>query len=159
VASIFDLDEAKAQSLADAFAIGNLADSLEQAVRSTPEGAVFDVATPAAAYLSVIPQLPSGSGLLMQKAMGETRAQAREIRELCRSKNLTAPVNFQLRFAPAIQAARRLIAEGVIGDPHHMEVRLWSIPVASLDVSSWHSARRDSVSLHPLSRSGAVLPG
>jgi predicted dehydrogenase len=42
------------------------------------------VATPAAALLCVIPHLPNGSGLLMQKPMGETLAQAREIRELCR---------------------------------------------------------------------------
>ncbi len=124
VTGIFDLDRAKAQSLADAFAIGNVADSLEQAVRTAPEGAVFDVATPAAALLCVIPHLPNGSGLLMQKPMGETLAQAREIRELCRSKSLTAAVNFQLRFAPAIQAARRLIAEGAIGDLHDMEVRV-----------------------------------
>ena len=124
VTGIFDLDKAKAQSLADAFAIRNVADSLEQAVRTAPEGAVFDVATPAAALLCVIPYLPNGSGLLMQKPMGETLAQAREIRELCRSKSLTAAVNFQLRFAPAIQAARRLIAEGAIGDLHDMEVRV-----------------------------------
>jgi predicted dehydrogenase len=124
VTGIFDLDRAKAQSLADAFAIGNVADSLEQAVRTAPEGAVFDVATPAAALLGVIPHLPNGSGLLMQKPMGETLAQAREIRDLCRSKSLTAAVNFQLRFAPAIQAARRLIAQGAIGDLHGMEVRV-----------------------------------
>jgi predicted dehydrogenase len=33
-------------------------------------------------------------------------------------------VNFQLRFAPAIQAARSLIAEGAIGALHDMEVRV-----------------------------------
>jgi Oxidoreductase family, NAD-binding Rossmann fold len=115
VASIFDLDRAKAQSLADAFAIGNVADSLEQAVQTAPEGAVFDVATPAAAHPSVIPQLPNGSGLLMQKPMGETLAQAREIRELCRGKNLTAAVNFQLRFAPAAHPTpdRQMAERGV----------------------------------------------
>jgi predicted dehydrogenase len=124
VFSIFDLDRAKAQSLADAFAIEHVADSLEHAVRTAPPGAVFDVATPASAHLTVIPHLPNGSGLLLQKPMGETVAQAKEIRELCRSKNLTAAVNFQLRFAPAIQAARSLIAEGAIGALHDMEVRV-----------------------------------
>jgi predicted dehydrogenase len=141
VTGIFDLDRAKAQSLADAFAIRNVADSLEQAVRTAPEGAVFDVATPAAALLSVIPHLPNGSGLLMQKPMGETLAQAREIRELCRSKSLTAAVNFQLRFAPAIQEG----AKADCGRRHrrparHGSARLRLYAVASLDVSLWHSA-------------------
>ena len=124
VATVFDLDRAKAQSLADTFAIEHVADSLEHAVRTAPEGAVFDVATPAGAHLSVIPHLPNGSGLLLQKPMGETLAQAKEIRALCRSKSLAAAVNFQMRFAPAIQKARSLIAQGAIGELHDMEVRV-----------------------------------
>ena len=124
VASVFDLDRAKAQSLADTFSIERVADSLEDAVRTAPQGAVFDVATPAAAHLSVIPHLPDGSGLLLQKPMGDTLAQAKQILDLCRSKSLAAAVNFQLRFAPAIQTARGLIAAGAIGDLHDMEVRV-----------------------------------
>jgi predicted dehydrogenase len=56
--------------------------------------------------------------------MGENLTQACQIRDLCRAKRLTASVNFQLRYAPAIRAARTLIKQGVIGRLHDMEVRV-----------------------------------
>jgi predicted dehydrogenase len=68
--------------------------------------------------------MPEDAVVLIQKPMGRNLAEARAIRDLCRRKRLTAAVNFQLRFAPAMQEARRLIAGGAIGDVHDMEVRV-----------------------------------
>ena len=56
--------------------------------------------------------------------MGDNLNQAREILALCEAKQLTAAINFQMRWAPFIIAARSLIDQGAIGEVHDMEVRV-----------------------------------
>jgi predicted dehydrogenase len=124
IASIFDLDQERARSLAQAFAIDRVASSLGEAVSNAPKDAVYDVATPPGAFLDVLRSLPEGSSVLMQKPMGEDLGRAGQIRELCRAKKFRAAVNFQLRYAPAVRAARNMIAKGTIGELHDMEVRV-----------------------------------
>lgn len=85
---------------------------------------IFDVAVPANAIPSVLEQLPDGAAVLIQKPMGEDLTQARAIVEICRRKRLVAAVNFQLRFAPYILAARHLIDSGAIGELHDVEARV-----------------------------------
>jgi len=124
VASIFDPNRERALSLAKMFDIPSVPINLGEAVSSATADAVFDIATPAGVFLDTLKHLPDGCGVLIQKPMGENLAQAREIRDLCRVKKLRAAVNFQLRYAPAICAARNLIAEGKIGQLHDVEVRV-----------------------------------
>jgi predicted dehydrogenase len=122
VVGIYDLDEARARSTAERFAIPVVYPSLEAA--SSAPGAVFDVAVPASAITGILPYLPEGAGVLIQKPMGESLEQARRIRALAHARRLKAGINFQLRYAPVILAARGLIAEGAIGELHDMEVRV-----------------------------------
>ncbi len=124
VVGIYDLDEAKARALARDFKISRVYSSLQQAVREAPADAVFDIAVPASAVLGILRELRTGSVVLIQKPLGEHLAEARVIRDLCRSRRLTAAVNFQLRYAPYILAARKLIERGTIGQLHDMEVRV-----------------------------------
>jgi predicted dehydrogenase len=56
--------------------------------------------------------------------MGDDFTQAKEILELCRTKNLKAAINFQLRFAPFVSAAKYIIDKGLIGQLYDMEVRV-----------------------------------
>jgi predicted dehydrogenase len=60
----------------------------------------------------------------MQKPMGDNFVQAKEILDLCRKKKLVAAINFQLRFAPFVAAARHMIAQGLLGEIYDMEVRV-----------------------------------
>lgn len=124
VAGICDLDPAKARALAAAFGVPTVYATLAEAAAGAPRGAVFDVAVPASALDQVLAGLPDGSPVLIQKPFGENLAQARRLLELCRSKRLQAAVNFQLRYAPCVAAARRLLAEGRLGDLHDLEVRV-----------------------------------
>ncbi|HXN33336.1 MAG TPA: Gfo/Idh/MocA family oxidoreductase [Polyangiaceae bacterium] len=124
VACVYDLDTGKAEALARDFAIPVVARSLADAVASAPDRAVFDLAVPARAIAKVLSELPDGAAVLIQKPMGETIAEARAIAELCRGKGLLAAVNFQLRFAPCVIAARDLVQRGAIGDLHDVEVRV-----------------------------------
>jgi predicted dehydrogenase len=124
VAGIYDLDGEKASRTAQRFAIPAVFDSLEEATGRAPAGAVFDIAVPASALPELLPHLPNGAGVLIQKPMGESLAEAHTIRSLCRAKGLKAAINFQLRYAPFVLAARSLVEKGAIGSIHDLEVRV-----------------------------------
>jgi len=124
VATLHDLDRAKASALAAEFGVPHVPATLAEAIRTAPPAAVFDVAVPATALAGVLEALPDGAAALIQKPFGENLAQARSLLALCRRKRLIAAVNFQLRFAPAIAAARALVAAGAIGELHDLEVRV-----------------------------------
>ena len=74
-------------------------------MRFAPADAIFDVAVPATQIMTILPQLPSGAPVLIQKPMGETLEEATRIRDLCRQRGLAAAVNFQLRYSPNNLAA------------------------------------------------------
>jgi len=124
VAGLFDLDRAKAENLARTFGVRRVWATLEEAVRTAPAGAVFDVAVPPGALPGIVAALPEGAAALLQKPLGENLDQARHLAALCAQRRLRAAVNFQLRFAPCIVAARRLIEAGAIGAVHDLEVRV-----------------------------------
>jgi predicted dehydrogenase len=124
VASVFDTDAGKAEALGRDFGIPRVCTTLEESVSSAPEGAVFDLATPATAIAEILTALPDNSAVLMQKPLGLDLAMASEIRGICRQKGLKAAVNLQLRFAPNMMAARDLVSRGLIGDLHDVDVRV-----------------------------------
>jgi predicted dehydrogenase len=124
VAALVDRDLEKATSLARANGISLATQSLSEALAYAPGDCIFDVAVPASALLQILPLLPDGSAVLMQKPMGETIAEAEAIHALCRQKGLTAAVNFQLRWAPAMMAACALDRAGLLGLVHDMQVQV-----------------------------------
>jgi predicted dehydrogenase len=124
VAGIFDVNRDKSAALATKFGIPRVYETLTSAVASAPEGAIFDVAVPARALGGVLPQLPPGAPVLIQKPFGEDLAQARALLSVCHERQLRAAVNFQLRHAPCIHKARTMIAAGAIGELHDFEVRV-----------------------------------
>ena len=134
VAAVVDLDRERAERVAAEFGIPKVYSTVEEAVAYAPRDAVFDCTVPAPAMRGLLRQLPDGAACLLQKPMGETLAEAEEILRICREKGLTAAVNFQLRWAPAMMAARALYEAGAIGAVHdcevsvsvHMPWELWS---------------------------------
>ena len=124
VAAIVDLDLEKASRLAAENGIGLATTSLSEAIDHAPKKSVFDIAVPAAMLPKLLPLLPDGSAVLMQKPMGETIEEAEIILSICRKKRLTAAVNFQLRWAPNMLAATGLRDAGMLGAVHDMEVQV-----------------------------------
>lgn len=124
VFGIVNRTKERAQKLADAFGIANVFNTVAEAVTAAPENTVYDLTIMPEQYLETLKQLPDRSAVLIQKPMGDDFAQANEILELCRTKNLKAAINFQLRFAPFVSAARFLIERGSIGELYDMEVRV-----------------------------------
>ena len=107
VAGIFDLDREKAEATAKKFGVPAVSGSLAELVNlATDRNCVYDMALPASAIISSLEQLPNRIGILIQKPMGENLQEARQILRICREKEITAGINFQLRHAPNIAAAR-----------------------------------------------------
>lgn len=124
VASVCDRDVARAEALARDFGIPRVCATLDEAVSAAPAGAVFDLGVPGSLTHSVLPSLPDGAVVLMQKPLGEDLAQATVIRDICRKKRLVAAVNLQLRFAPNMMAVRDIVSRGLIGELHDVDIRV-----------------------------------
>ncbi len=124
VAVGFDINAERAAMMKDKYAIPLLYDSLAGAIAGAPENAVFDVAVPGNAISDILREIPRGRAVLIQKPMGNDLAQAREILGICRERKLVAAINFQLRFAPFIIAARDMIEHGLLGELCDMEFRV-----------------------------------
>ncbi len=125
VAGIYDLDREKAELTAKKFDVPVVCDSLADLVDlAHKKNCVYDMALPASAIIPTLEQLPNDIGILIQKPMGENLKDARQILHICHQKNITAGINFQLRHAPNIAAARKMVAEGRIGEVHDIEVRV-----------------------------------
>jgi len=128
VAGVYDLDQEKAAAVAAKWDTKAFA-TLDEAIAS-PD-AVFDLALPPAAHLDVLPKLPDGAAVLLQKPMGRDLTEATAILALCEQKSLKAAVNFQLRFSPMMLAVADALARGWIG-------RLIDVEVHLNLVTPWH---------------------
>ncbi|RZK57939.1 MAG: Gfo/Idh/MocA family oxidoreductase [Pedobacter sp.] len=124
VHGIVNRTKARAEKVAAQFNIPNVYNSVTEAVASAPANVVYDLTIMPEQYLETLKQLPDGSAVLIQKPMGDDFNQAKEILELCKAKNLKAAINFQLRYAPFVSAAKYLIDAGLIGELYDMEVRV-----------------------------------
>ena len=122
IAGVYDLDAARAKSVADKFGVAKVFGSLDEALAT--EGAIFDLATPPGAHHSVLERIPVGAGVLIQKPMGADLDEATAILKVCRERKLAAAVNFQLRFAPMMLAVRDALDRGLLGRLVDVEVHL-----------------------------------
>jgi predicted dehydrogenase len=124
VAGIFDINIEKAKNTAKKFSIPVVYENMEQLLDQDPFDVVYDIALPANKIIGVLQELPDGAAVLIQKPMGENYEQAKNILQLTREKRMVAGVNFQLRYAPFIFAARQIIKNGFIGDLCDIEVNI-----------------------------------
>jgi predicted dehydrogenase len=114
----------KAYDLQKQFKIDHVFENVADAVKNAPSNAVYDITVLPDQYIEILEQLPDGAAVLIQKPMGNDLAQAREIVAVCERKNLVAAINFQLRFASFVSAARYLISEGIIGQLYDLEFKV-----------------------------------
>ena len=124
VHGIVNRTKERAEKVAAQFNILNVYNSVAEAVALAPANVVYDLTIMPEQYIETLEQLPNGSAVLIQKPMGDDFKQAKEILELCREKNFKAAINFQLRYAPFVSAAKYLIDAGLIGELYDMEVRV-----------------------------------
>lgn len=124
VQGIFDIDPGKAKSTADKFSIPSWYATLDEMIAAAPPHSIFDLAVPGSQTIPVLTKLPEGSSVLVQKPMGENYEDARQILWLVRKKKLLAGINFQLRYAPYVLAAKDFIGKGLLGELNDIEVNV-----------------------------------
>ena len=124
VHGIWNRTREAADELAKNFGIQHVFSSFEDALQQAPDGTIWDVALPADLFADYLERLPDGAPVLIQKPMGENIEEARRILNICRRKRLRAAINFQLRFAPFVMAAKHLVDTGAIGELLDMETRV-----------------------------------
>jgi predicted dehydrogenase len=124
VAAIVDCHLQTAQELASQWGIAVNGATLADVLPQLHAPIVFDVAVPASAVLEVLRQIPKGAAVLIQKPLGGTLEEADRIVRLCREQELHAAVNFQLRWAPNMVAARSITDSGALGRLHDIEVQV-----------------------------------
>lgn len=122
VQGIYDVDSSRARRTAERFDLPQVYPSLEAAVAGGD--CCFDVAVPPDAIDGVLQSLPDSAAVLIQKPMGLDLRHATRILDICREKNLTAAVNFQLRFSPLMLALRDIIERGLLGK-ELLECEVW----------------------------------
>lgn len=122
VAGVFDVDAEKARVTAERWGIERVYGSLEEA--AAVQECVFDVAAPPVVHRTILAALPTGAPVLIQKPLGLDLAQATAIRAVCHERQLAAAVNFQLRFAPMMEAVADMLARGLLGRIIDLEVHL-----------------------------------
>jgi predicted dehydrogenase len=124
VKGIYDKIKAKAEALKKDFLfVENVYDTLDQLIADAKScNAIYDLALPASLHAETLEKLPDGSAVLLQKPMGETLEQAKQILEICNRKKLVSAVNFQLRYAPYNILAKEMIELGLIGEVYDMEL-------------------------------------
>lgn len=121
VAGLYDIDRDRAEALAAKWDTTAFT-TIEEAI-AVP-GAIYDLALPPGVHLDILPKLPDGAAVLLQKPMGRNLEEATAILKLCRQKRLVAAVNFQLRFSPQMLAVRDAIDRGWLGRLVDVEAHL-----------------------------------
>lgn len=122
VAGIFDINQEKAEKLAAAFRIPKVYSTMQELTSENTTNCIYDVAVPGSKIIDVLPLLPDNSYVLIQKPMGEDEGQANAILDLCRSKQLVAGINFQMRYAPYILMLKQMLAEKLLGEICDLEI-------------------------------------
>jgi predicted dehydrogenase len=122
VAGVFDLDPSRARAFTERWGIPRAHATLAETLAT--RGAIFDLALPPAALHPTVAELPRGSFALLQKPLGLDLADATAIRGVCRERGITAALNFQLRFSPALLALADACERGLLGRIVELEVHV-----------------------------------
>ncbi len=122
VAGLFDRDRQRAVKLAAANDIPRVFDTLDAAIAAGAH--IFDIALPPEALRDVLPHLPQGCAALIQKPLGTSLADARHLVRLLEERNITAALNFQMRFTPSMLAVSDALNRGELGEITDIDVSL-----------------------------------
>lgn len=93
---------------------------------------VVDIAVPPDVQLEVMRDVVQHAdhvrGVLAQKPLGTSYAEAREIVELCRRAGIVLAVNQNMRYDQSVRACRDLLARNVLGTPVLATIDMRAIP-------------------------------
>src|SRR4051812_34597074 len=88
VVGITNRTRSRAEKVAADWGIPNVYDTVAEAVAKAPKHAVYDITIMPEKFVETLEQLPDGSGVLIQKPMGDYFWQSKAILDVCRRKGL-----------------------------------------------------------------------
>ncbi|MEK8127563.1 Gfo/Idh/MocA family oxidoreductase [Paenibacillus filicis] len=116
VVGLYDMDAAKARTLADKFGIAKVYGTLDELL-ADPQVRVVDLAVPAKAQPGIAARVAeAGKHMLCQKPLAETYAEAVAIADACSRAGVKGAVNQQMRWSPGIRATHTIIRRGWLGE-------------------------------------------
>lgn len=118
VAGLVDLDEARAQSLADEFGLedARVGSDLDAMLAEVKPDVVFDVVVPVARADVVSRALRAGAQVLSEKPMAASMEQARGLIDLARETGRLHAIIQNRRFIPGIRRMRQMVEAGTLGE-------------------------------------------
>jgi predicted dehydrogenase len=121
---------ARARAVAERHAIGSVYDTYQELL-ADQRVHVVDIAVPPDCLLEVVREAANHShlrGILSQKPMGGSFAEAQQIVKLCRDAEITLCVNQNMRYDQSIRACKSLADAGELGDPVLATIDMRAIP-------------------------------
>lgn len=140
--AVCDTREEGAQHLLDEFRCGYYSDHRQMLAEVSPDVAVIMTPHPQHAR-QAIDCLDAGCHVLVEKPMAVHVAEADAmIAAAARSGKILA-VNFQQRFRPEVEAARKLLRTGRLGQIQHVDMALsWTRTAAYYSMGGWRATWR-----------------
>ena len=121
---------ANSQAVADRHHIGKVYDSYADLCRD-PAVEVIDVAVPPNLLIDVVREVVRHNhirGILVQKPMGVSYAEAVEIVRLCEEAGMVLAVNQNMRYDQSVRACKDLLNKGLLGKPVLGTIDMRAIP-------------------------------
>lgn len=119
LAAICGRDEASVREAAESLGWEGYETDYE-ALIARPDIQLIDVSTPGDTHKDVVlAALKAGKHVICEKPLANNLAEAREMLEAARAAGTVAVVNYNYRRVPAVQWAKQLIDDGVIGEVRH----------------------------------------
>ncbi|GGE45663.1 oxidoreductase [Pullulanibacillus camelliae] len=116
VVGIYDVDQPKARSVAEAFDLPNVFESLEELLACNDID-IVDIAIPAQYQPDVVKKaVAKGKHVLCQKPLAASFKEATDIVEACQRAGVKGAVNQQMRWSPGIRASHEIIKKGWLGE-------------------------------------------
>jgi predicted dehydrogenase len=121
----------RAREVAALRGIPRVFDSVEQML-GDPQVEIVDIAVPPAEQPGVIRTILARPnrvrGILAQKPLALTMAEARSLVDACSAAGIVLQVNQNMRYDHSIRAAKHLLDRGVLGDPVLATIEMRAIP-------------------------------
>ncbi|MBU6398682.1 MAG: Gfo/Idh/MocA family oxidoreductase [Verrucomicrobia bacterium] len=121
---------ARAEGVARRHGIAKVYDTGEQLL-DDPTIEVLDIAVPPDAQMGLIRaacRRRTVQGILAQKPLGTSYAEAREVVRECAAAGITLAVNQNMRYDQSVRAGKTLLERGTLGDPVLATIDMRGIP-------------------------------
>jgi predicted dehydrogenase len=143
VVSISDVDKERARQLADRYEIEcSIRDNFAEVLRDD-RVAVIDITGPSHVHAEqAMAAAEARKHFLVEKPMGLTLQEIRALRDMAARSNVRSLVGFVLRWNPAIETMRSLLASGAIGSLFYAEIDYWHSMKSSHHAWHLHSRKK-----------------